>query len=127
MDQCCVRFPGGPHEDARRGAGTVRSVNLVGDEIMPASLPQLERLVLTDGGLETDLIFNRGIDLPHFASIVLLRSREGRAALKAYYRSYLELARRLGTGFVLESPTWRASPDWAEPLGLDQGELDGLN
>jgi S-methylmethionine-dependent homocysteine/selenocysteine methylase len=94
---------------------------------MPASLPQLERLVLTDGGLETDLIFNRGIDLPHFASIVLLRSREGGAALKAYYRSYLELARRLGTGFVLESPTWRASPDWAEPLGLDQGELDGLN
>lgn len=83
--------------------------------------------MLTDGGLETDVLYNRGIDLPCFAAIVLLRTPEGRAALGEYYRPYLDLARDLGAGFILESPTWRASPDWAAPLGLDQTELDQLN
>ena len=80
-----------------------------------APLRQLERLFLTDAGLETDLIFNRGIDLPHFASVVLLDSEAGRSALETYYRGYLDLARRTGVGFILESATWRASRDWARP------------
>ncbi|MFC4640224.1 homocysteine S-methyltransferase family protein [Deinococcus hohokamensis] len=82
---------------------------------------------MTDGGLETDLLFNRGIDLPHFASVVLLANDEGRAALEGYYRPYLELAHRFGCGFVLESATWRASSDWAAPLGLQLVDLDRLN
>lgn len=94
---------------------------------MKGPLLQLKRLVLTDGGLETDLLYNHGIDLPHFASVVLLGTGEGRAALETYYRPYLELARRLGMGFILESPTWRASPDWAAPLVLSHSELDQLN
>lgn len=94
---------------------------------MPRTLPQLDRLFLTDGGIETDLIYNRGIDLPFFASVNLLRSADGREALEEYYRSYLDLARRLGTGFELVSASWRASPDWAEDLGLTQDELDHLN
>ncbi|UBV44153.1 homocysteine S-methyltransferase family protein (plasmid) [Deinococcus taeanensis] len=94
---------------------------------MNVPLPQLQRRVLTDGGLETDLLFNHGIDLPWFASVVLLGTREGRSALETYYRPYLELAQRLSTGFILESATWRASPAWAEPLGLGQAELDQLN
>ncbi len=94
---------------------------------MKRPLPQLTRLVLTDGGLETDLIFNHGVDLPSFASIVLLGTAEGRATLEAYYRPYLELAQRLGTGFILESATWRAGSDWAAPLGLTHHELDQLN
>ncbi len=92
-----------------------------------AALPQLERLFLTDAGLETDILFNRGIDLPHFASITLLQTSEGRRALEDYYRGFLELARRMGTGLVLESATWRSSPDWAEPLGMKLTELDALN
>ena len=94
---------------------------------MPRTLPQLERLFLTDGGIETDLIYNRGIDLPFFASILLLRSAEGEAAVDGYIRPYLDLARRQGTGFELMSATWRASPDWAADFGLTQDELDGLN
>lgn len=94
---------------------------------MRRPLPQLTRSALTDGGLETDLLFNRGIDLPQFASVVLLGTAEGRAALEAYYRPYLELARGFGCGFILESATWRASPDWASPLGLHPAELDRLN
>ena len=90
-------------------------------------LPQRDRLFLTDAGLETDMLFNRGFDLPYFASITLLRSAEGRAALESYFCDFLELARRMACGLVLESATWRASPDWAEPLGLSQTELDDLN
>lgn len=93
----------------------------------PATLPQLDRPFLTDGGLETDILFNRGIDLPHFASITLLQSEEGRGALDDYFRGFLELAKRTGTGFLLESATWRASRDWAEPLGISPDELDALN
>ncbi|VVT25385.1 Homocysteine S-methyltransferase [Sphingomonas sp. EC-HK361] len=92
-----------------------------------APLPQFDRPLLTDAGLETDMIFNRGIDLPHFASIILLRSAEGRQALEAYFCGFLDLARRMGSGLILESATWRASPDWAGPLGMSGAELDGLN
>src|SRR5687767_1967554 len=90
-------------------------------------LIQPDHLFLTDGGLETDMIYNRGVDLPLFASISLLRTAEGRAALEDYYRSYLDLARRLGTGFELVSASWRASPDWASKLGISQDEMDRLN
>lgn len=93
----------------------------------PTALPQLDRPFLTDAGLETDMLFNRGLDLPHFASIVLLQTAHGRQALDDYFRGFLELAKRVGSGIVLESATWRASPDWAEPLGLSQAELDDLN
>jgi S-methylmethionine-dependent homocysteine/selenocysteine methylase len=91
------------------------------------SLPQLDRVFLTDAGLETDILFNRGIDLPHFSSVTLFTSGAGRDVLEAYYRDFLDLARRMGTGLILESATWRASPDWAEPLGFSVAELDGLN
>ena len=94
---------------------------------MRHSLPQLDRLFLTDGGVETDLIFNRGIDLPFFASILLLRAPEGEKALDDYIRPYLDLARRLGTGFEFVTASWRASPDWAAHFGLTQEELDDLN
>ncbi len=92
-----------------------------------AILPQMERLFLTDAGLETDMVFNHGIDLPHFSSITLLRSAEGRRALDRYFRDFLELAREHHVGLILESATWRASPDWAEPLGITPGELNRLN
>ena len=90
-------------------------------------LPQLERLFLTDGGLETDLIFNEGIELPHFASIVLVSDETGRAALVRYYEKFLALSKDAACGFILESPTWRASPDWAEPLGFDLAGLADAN
>ncbi|MBA5777129.1 homocysteine S-methyltransferase family protein [Stappia sp. F7233] len=92
------------------------------------ALPQLSgRLFLTDGGLETCLIFHDGRDLPHFAAFDLLRSAEGRETLKRYYRPYLDIARAQNTGFVLESATWRASPDWGEKLGYSAEDLAEAN
>ena len=84
-------------------------------------------IFLTDGGMETTLIFHQGIDLPHFAAFVLLDSAEGRQQLKQYYASYLAVARDHGTGFVLDSPTWRANPDWAARLGYDASALKAIN
>jgi homocysteine S-methyltransferase len=90
-------------------------------------LPQLDRLFLTDAGLESDMIYNQGFDLPCFSSLMLLRTGDGRGALERYFRDFLELAQRSGTGCLLESATWRASADWAEPLGLTLDEMDRLN
>jgi S-methylmethionine-dependent homocysteine/selenocysteine methylase len=92
------------------------------------TLPQLhDRLFLTDGGLETFMIFDEGVDLPHFAAFELLRDAPGRARLMQYYERYIALARDYGMGFVLESPTWRASPDWGELLGHSGDELADIN
>jgi len=93
------------------------------------SLPQLDGgLFLSDGGLETTLIFLEGVALPHFAAFVLLRDDAGREQLRAYYRRYLELAAATpDAGFVLETPTWRASTDWGRLLGYDQHALAQAN
>jgi S-methylmethionine-dependent homocysteine/selenocysteine methylase len=93
-----------------------------------SQLPQLsDGLFLTDGGMETTLIFHDGIDLPHFAGCALLETAEGREALRRYYRTYAALARKYETGFILESPTWRANPDWAEKLGWNAEKLAAIN
>jgi S-methylmethionine-dependent homocysteine/selenocysteine methylase len=91
-------------------------------------LPQLDGdLFLTDGGIETTLIFHQGLELPLFAAFDLLKDDEGTEALRRYYEPYAALAKERGLGFVLESPTWRASPRWAGELGYSDEELDALN
>lgn len=91
-------------------------------------LPQLEGgLFLTDGGLETTAIFHDGMDLPFNAAFVLLRDANGRRWLKEYYDRYVQIAMEVGSGFILETPTWRASPDWAGRIGIGLAELDALN
>jgi len=93
-----------------------------------SKLPQLQGDVfLTDGGLETTLIFHNKIDLPHFAAFDLLRDAGGRETLRQYYLPYIESARRNGAGFILDSATWRASPDWGAKLGYSEQALDAVN
>ncbi len=82
---------------------------------------------LTDGGIETVLIFDRALELPCFAAFDLLRTAAGTDALRAYYEPYLEIARDRGLPFVLGAPTWRASPDWGARLGYSAEELDAAN
>lgn len=91
-------------------------------------LPQLGgEIYLTDGGVETDLIFNRSIEIREFAAHTLLPEPNGRAALERYLRSYLELARSRGTGFILDTQTWKAHPHWAGDLGATDAELKQVN
>ena len=92
------------------------------------ALPQLDQgPFVTDGGLETTMIFHRGQDLPQFAAFDLLKDESGTEELRRYFDPYLEVAREHGLGFVLESPTWRASPRWAGDIGYTPEQLDGLN
>lgn len=92
------------------------------------ALPQLEGDVfLTDGGIETTLIFHEELDLPYFAAFDLLKSDEGKQTLRDYFEPYINIAKDHGVGFVLESATWRASPDWAEKLGYSRDALDEAN
>ena len=87
-------------------------------------LPQMtDQTFLTDGGLETWLIFDKGIDMPCFASFALLDDTSVVESMKQYYRNHLEIACRHGAGFILESPTWRASADWARELKMDNEDL----
>jgi S-methylmethionine-dependent homocysteine/selenocysteine methylase len=92
-------------------------------------LPRLDgdRLFITDGGMETTLIFHRGLELPSFAAFDLLKDETGVAALRAYYEPYVEVARDLGVGALLDTPTWRASADWGARLGYSRAELDAVN
>jgi S-methylmethionine-dependent homocysteine/selenocysteine methylase len=82
---------------------------------------------VSDGGLETDLIFNRGVDLPEFASFPLVESERGRALLRDYYDGYAAVARRAGAGLTLESPTWRANPEWGARVGYDHAAVQRAN
>lgn len=92
------------------------------------ALPQtMGGLFLSDGGMETALIYLKGCELPHFASFVLLDHEAGRAALVSYYESFLAIARRGGVGFVLDTATWRASLDWGRLLGYDADRLRAAN
>jgi hypothetical protein len=91
-------------------------------------LPQLDgQLFLTDGGIETTLIFHDRLDLPFFAAFDLLKGAEGTAALKRYFSSHAGISRDAGVGFIFESATWRASPDWGTKLGYSAAAVDTAN
>lgn len=93
-----------------------------------SALPQLGRdLFLTDGGIETTLIFLDGQDVPHFAVFPLLETSEGEQVLRKYFRTYAELAKRLDLGLILETATWRANPDWGAKLGYGAAGLAEAN
>jgi S-methylmethionine-dependent homocysteine/selenocysteine methylase len=92
------------------------------------ALPQVAGgLFLSDGGMETALIFLQGIELPHFASFVLLENEKGRAELVKYYERFLPIARGRGLGFLLDTATWRASLDWGRAIGFDADRLTAIN
>lgn len=82
---------------------------------------------LTDGGLETDLIFNDGCELPLFSAFVLLDNEDGRTKLRHYFNRYLDVAEEHGRGFVLDTPTWRANAGWATQHGLSLSDIHRIN
>jgi S-methylmethionine-dependent homocysteine/selenocysteine methylase len=91
-------------------------------------LPQLSgELFLTDGGIETTLVFHEGVTLPCFASFDLLKDETGTAVLRRYFERYAELARSSELGLVLETPTWRANADWGAKLGHAANSLADVN
>jgi S-methylmethionine-dependent homocysteine/selenocysteine methylase len=88
------------------------------------ALPQVgDELFVTDGGIETTLVYRNGLELPLFAAFHLLRAASGRTALRQYFERYARMALDYEAGLVLESPTWRANPDWGARLGYDANAL----
>lgn len=131
-----VRSRGGSHVPASLNPGffavRLRALNLMEPTMTMAKyrheLPQLsDRLFLTDGGIETTLIFHEGVDLPCFAAFDLLKDEKGTEVLRAYYGRHARIARQNGVGFILESATWRSSPDWGEKLGYSAQDLEAAN
>ncbi|MGB8699718.1 MAG: homocysteine S-methyltransferase family protein [Thermosynechococcaceae cyanobacterium] len=91
-------------------------------------LPQLSNdLFITDGGIETTLIFREGLELPNFAAFDLLKHRAGYLALQKYFRTYATLAQTYNVGLILESATWRANPSWGTKLGYSADALTEAN
>lgn len=92
------------------------------------ALPQMSgRPVVTDGGLETDLLYHHDVDLPDFAAFPLVDDARGRDLLVRYYEEYVDIARRAGAALQLETPTWRASRDWGDRLGYSATDLRRVN
>lgn len=92
------------------------------------NLPQLGgEIFLADAGMETDIIFNRGVDIREFASHTLLPDPVGRAALTDYLSGFVELAAERGLGLILDAPTWKAHTHWSEDLGEDASFLRSAN
>ncbi len=93
------------------------------------SLPQLlsSTVMLSDSGMETDLIFHEGFDLPLFASFTMLEDTASTDALRNYYRRHIQVARDAKVGFLFEAATWRASIAWARQLGLDERAIADVN
>jgi len=92
------------------------------------NLPQLSGdLYLTDAGIETDLIFNYGIEIREFAAHTLLPDPAGREAMADYFRGFLALANEFDAGYILDSQTWKAHMHWAGDLGEDEAFLHRVN
>ncbi|MEM8655052.1 MAG: homocysteine S-methyltransferase family protein [Pseudomonadota bacterium] len=88
---------------------------------------QTQRFYLSDGGLETFLIFDKGYDLPCFSAAVLLDTAQGRADLTAYFERFIGIAKASNRGFILDTATWRAGTAWAGPLGQSQTQIMDTN
>lgn len=82
---------------------------------------------LTDGGIETHLLYHAGFELPCFASFPLLGETRGRAALRDYFAPFLDIAEQRALPFALDTATWRANPDWGARLGYDDEALASAN
>ena len=93
---------------------------------MRMAIPQLagDRIFLTDGGLETCLIFHRGIELPAFAAFTLYDSADGRDELRDYFVRVHRARPGPGRGVPPRHGTWRANADWGAQLGYDADALD---
>ena len=88
------------------------------------ALPQLDgSLYLTDAGLETDLMFNHGIELRGFASHTALSDPAAMAKVTRYFEGFLALAEELGAGFILDTLTWRTHPHFADEIGDTPAQL----
>ena len=88
---------------------------------------QTDEIFLTDGGTETWLMYKRGFELPKFSAFHLLNDERSVQALREYYMAFAKVAVKLGTPFIFDSLTYRASRDWGALLGYSAEGLAEMN
>ncbi len=88
---------------------------------------ETDDIFLTDGGTETWLMYKRGFELPEFSAFHLLNDPRSAAALREYYTAFANVAVKLGTPFIFDSLTYRASRDWGALLGYSTEGLAEMN
>ena len=92
------------------------------------NLPQLGgSLFVTDAGIETDLIFNHGIEIRAFAAHTLLDEAAGTQALIDYFQGFIDLAASRDVGLILDTVTWKAHRHWRHDLGQSMTEIRQAN
>ena len=85
--------------------------------------PRADVFYLTEGGQETELMYKHGHELPEFAMYPLLDDARAVADLTAMYTRVLEVAAAHGFVALIGGLDYRASPDWAEKLGISPAGL----
>ncbi|SFB84432.1 homocysteine S-methyltransferase family protein [Tropicimonas isoalkanivorans] len=88
---------------------------------MPPQQPG--KLWLTEGGIETEIMYKWGHELPQFAMFPLLDNPAALQAMQDMWRRSLDVAAQHGFSMVMNGLDYRASPDWAALLGYS---LEGL-
>lgn len=92
------------------------------------NLPQLSgNFFVTNGGLETTLIYHENVQIPYFAAFDVLKDESGCEWMKNYLRKFLDIGKKYKVGFILENAGWRASPDWITKLGYTDNDLAYFN
>jgi homocysteine S-methyltransferase len=80
-----------------------------------------DALILTDGGIETSLMFESGLALPEpLESAALV----GTDAMRELYAGYIEAARACDLPVIIGTPTFRAGARQAEAAGADVREVN---
>lgn len=78
---------------------------------------------LTEGGVETELMYKWGIELPHFATFPLFENPEAMAAIRGIFHRYLDIAAKYRLPALVSGLDYRASPDWGAILGYSRKAL----
>jgi S-methylmethionine-dependent homocysteine/selenocysteine methylase len=72
-------------------------------------------------------MYKRGFELPKFSAFHLLNDERSAGAVREYYTAFAKVAVKLGTPFIFDSLTYRASRDWGVLLGYSIEGLAEMN
>ncbi len=78
---------------------------------------------LTEGGIETEIMYRHGFELPEFSMLPLLDNPKAVAAIRSVLSQHLDVAAEFGLSFMLTGLDYRASPDWGAKLGYSPAGL----
>jgi S-methylmethionine-dependent homocysteine/selenocysteine methylase len=82
---------------------------------------------ITEGGIETEIMYKWGFEMPHFAMFPLLENPKAAEKIKGMYRRYLDIVAKYNHCALIGGFDYRASPDWGQLLGYSAQSLHDAN